>query len=254
VLASSIAVLTLVALAGVSRARVPGGPAVGTTNRYTSGLFAAALLVGSVSSAAGGDRHGTELLIETGHVVLEVVGAVNNFPGTFDAPLGSSQQFGYISNLEGVESVFADPTPANQNETTALLTFFTEVKTIRVTPHGPFSIVIREGTTIFYRNTGPASFTTPESFRSGVPILSSTIRQQVIVDAVEKTFTVVNVNAITATRAFDLGDETVRIGASGDMIRTSLMGVLRIRDGVPPPTGHFAGSGVGIARRRGESR
>lgn len=226
------------------------------TNRYTSGLFAAALVVGSVSASSGASagHHRTELPIETGHVVLDVVGAVNNVAATSDAPLGSSQQFGYVSNLEGVESVFADPTPANQNETTALLTFFTDVKTIRVTPHGPFSIVIREGTTTFYRNTAPASFTIPDSFQSGVPILSSTIRQQVIVDAVEKTFTVVNLNAITATRFFDLGEEIVRIGAAGDLIRTSLMGVLRVRDGVPPPTGHFAGSGVGIARHRGESR
>jgi hypothetical protein len=69
-----------------------------------------------------------------------------------------------------------------------MLTFFTEVKTTRVTPHGPFSVVIREGTTTFYRNATPASFTIPDSFQSGEAILSSTIRQQVILDTVEKTF------------------------------------------------------------------
>jgi hypothetical protein len=182
------------------------------------------------------------------------VGEVNNLASTPDAPLGSSQQFGYVSDLEGVDSVFTDPTPASQNETTAMLTFFTEVKTTRVTPHGPFSVIVREGTTTFYRNTTPASFTVPDSFQSGEPILSSTIRQQVIVDTVEKTFTVVNLNIITRTRSFELGGETVRIGVPGDMLRTSLMGVLRARDGVPPPTGHFAGSAVGIARRGGDPR
>jgi len=225
---------------------------IGTTHRQKFAILTA-LLIGSGLSASGvsGQPH-RKVEIETGHVVLEVVGEVNNFAATPDAPLGSSQQFGYVSNLEGIDSVFTDANPANQNETTAMLTFFTAVKTTRVTAHGPFSIVIREGTTMFYRNTVPASFSTPDSFQSGEPILSSSIRQQVILDTVEKTFTVVNMNTITDTRSFMLEDETVRIriGARGDMIRTSLMGVLRARDGVPPPTGHFAGSGVGIARHR----
>ena len=179
--------------------------------------------------------------------MLEVVGQVINLPATTDAPLGSSQQFGYVSHLEDVDTVFTDNDPAHQNETTAMLTFFTEVKTVRVTPNGPFSIVIREGTTTFYRNTAPATFASPDSFRSGEPVLSSTIRQQVIVDTVERTFTVVNMNTVTATRWFELGAGTVRIGSRGDMLRTSLVGVLRVRDGVPPPTGHFAGSAVGVA-------
>jgi hypothetical protein len=225
-------------------------------NRSTSGLFAAVLLVGCVSSwshaSAEPRRHA--LGIETGHAVLEVVGEVNNLAATPDAPLGSSQQFGYVSNLEGIDSVFTDPIPAHQNETTAMLTFFTDVKTTRVTPHGPLSVVVREGTTTFYRNSTPASFTIPDSFQSGEPILSSTIRQQVILDTVEKTFTVVNLNTITSTSVFELGEESLRLGVPGDMLRTSLVGVLRARDGVPPPTGHFAGSAVGIARHGGDSR
>lgn len=198
--------------------------------------------------------HPVALPIETGHVVLEVVGEVNNLAATPAAPLGSSQQFGYVSALEGAETVFSDPNPASQNEATALLTFFTDVNTVRVTPHGPFSIVIREGTTTFYRNTAPAAFSAPESFRAGEPILISTIRQQVIVDTVEKTFTVVNVNTIDETSAFVLGDDVVRIGAPGDRVNTSLVGVLRVRDGAVPPTGHFAGSGVGVAGRPRERR
>jgi hypothetical protein len=229
---------------------------VASTSRYTLAAFAAVLLVGSgsFSPPASGEPRRAALDIETGHVVLEVVGQVNNLGPSPDAPLGSSRQFGYVSHLEGVDSVFTDPDPAKQNETTAMLTFFTDVKTTRVTPHGPFSIVLREGTTTFFRNSVPASFSTPDSFQAGDAILSSTIRQQVILDTVERTFTVVNLNTITRTKSFDLGQESVRIGAPGDMIRTSLMGVLRARDGVPPPTGHFAGSGVGIARHRGESQ
>lgn len=219
-----------------------------------SRVFFAATLLGACLSASQvwGQPHPIRVEIETGHVVLEVTGQVDNFAPTLDAPLGSSQQFGYVSHLEGVEDLFTDSMPANQNETTAMLTFFTEVKTVRVTPNGPFSIVIREGTTTFYRTTAPASFSTPESFRSGEPVLTSTIRQQVILDTVERTFTVVNLNTITGTRRFDLGHKVVRIGTRGDLIRTSLMGVLRIRDGATPPAGHFAGHGVGIERHRGE--
>ena len=181
-----------------------------------------------------------------GRAVMDVIGEVNNLAATPDAPLGSSEQFGYVSHLEGVGSIFTDADPANQNESTALLTFVTEVKTIRVTPHGPFSIVIREGTTTFYRTRVPASFSAPESFRTGDVVVTSSIRQQVIVDTVAKTFTVVNVNTIASTVPFEANDDLVRIGAPGDVMRTSLVGVLRSRDGTPPPTGHFAGSSVGV--------
>ena len=153
-----------------------------------------------------------------------------------------SNQFGYLSSLDGVSEVFSDPLPANQNETTAALTFFTSVVTTRITTHGPFSIVVRDGVTTIYRNTAPASFATPDSFRAGTPVLSANIHQQVIVDTVERTFTVVNMNTVTATARFELGGDPIRIGRRGDVFRTTLSGVLRIRDGVPPPTGHFAGS------------
>jgi hypothetical protein len=62
------------------------------------------------------------------------------------------------------------------------------------------------------------------------------------------------VNTIASTRPFDFGAERIRIGRRGDMIRTSLMGVLRARDGAPPPTGYFAGNGVGVARLEQERR
>lgn len=223
---------------------------VGIAIRRALLSFAVVLVVGAIppSRLAASAPQFVPIGIEPGHVVLDVVGQVNNFAATADAPLGSSQQFGYVSNLEGVQNVFTDTDAANQNETTAMLTFVTNVNTARVTANGPFSIVIRAGTTTFYRNTEPASFSTPDSFQSGEPVLTSTIRQQVIVDTVEKTFTVVNVNTITSTRSFDLGALKVRIGRRGDLIRTSLMGVLRARDGVPPPTGYFAGSGVGVTR------
>ena len=164
-------------------------------------------------------------------------------PGHLSAPPTSSAT---SLHLDGVSEVFSDPLPANQNETTAALTFFTSVVTTRITTHGPFSIVVRDGVTTIYRNTAPASFATPDSFRAGTPVLSANIHQQVIVDTVERTFTVVNMNTVTATARFELGGDPIRIGRRGDVFRTTLSGVLRIRDGVPPPTGHFAGFAVAV--------
>jgi hypothetical protein len=177
--------------------------------------------------------------IQEGQVVLEVVGEVIN-SGT-PAPLGSSNQFGYVSFLKGVDSIFSG-SPAN--ETTARITFFTEATTTRVTSHGPFSIVLREGTTTLYLNSPPADFRTPDSFRSGTPIQVSTMRQQVIVDLLEKTFTVANLNTITSAL---LDDQTLQIGTRREAFRTSLQGVSFVRGGgTPPPTGHFAGYAVGV--------
>ncbi len=199
-------------------------------------------------SMAGPAEHRIEF--GGGHVAFEVIGQVNNLAAGPTTPLGSSNQFGYLSSLEGLSDVFTDPLPANQNETTAALTFFTEVTTTRVTSHGPFSVVVRDGLTTIYRNTAPASFATPDSFRAGTPVLTATIHQQVIVDTVERTFTVVNMNAVTSTSRFELDGDQVRLGRRGDVFRTTLSGVLRIRDGVPPPTGHFAGYAVAVEPNR----
>lgn len=217
-------------------------------------LVTALLLAGSPCAlpALAADTDVARVNLSAGQVVLELVGQVLNLPPSADAPLGSSSQFGYVAFLKDMDDVFTDSNPANQNETTAMFTFFTEVRTVRSTTHGPFSIVIREGTTTLYRNTSPASFAKPDSFRSGTPIQTSSIRQQVILDTVERTFTVVNMNTITSTSAFSIGDSDLEIGKEGQMFRTSLVGVLFVRGGgTPPPTGHFAGYAVGVHNRRG---
>jgi hypothetical protein len=208
------------------------------------------LLAGARSGLRADDQR--PLAGRTGHVVLEVVGQVNNSPAP--APLGSSTQFGYVSFVEGIGHVFATDDPASQNQTTAMLTFVTDVVTTRITANGPFSIVVREGTTVFYRNTAPADFAVPATFKSGDPVVVSTIRQQVIVDAVEKTFTVVNMNTVTDSAPFEIDGQMVRLARVGDVLRTSLVGVLKARDGVPPPTGFFSGYAVAADRERAGSR
>lgn len=180
--------------------------------------------------------------MQSGQVVLELVGQVNN--SGLPAPLGSSIQYGYLSALNGLDNVFSG---IPEDESTARFTFYTEVNTTRVTSHGPFSIIIRDGTTTLYLNSLPATFATPDSFRSGTPIQVSAIHQQVILDTVEKTFTVVNMNTITSSWRFLPDGQMLKIGEPGEGFRTSLQGVLLVRSGgVPPPTGHFVGYAVGV--------
>jgi len=189
--------------------------------------------------------------MDGGQVVLELIGQVINLPATPTTPLGSSRQYGYAAFVNGIAPVFATSNPASQNETTAMFTFFTEVTTIRMTTHGPFAIVSREGTTTLYLNTMPASFGNPDSFRSWSAIQTSTMRQQVIVDTVERTFTVVNLNTIDSITGFSIGNNGFALGRVGQSFRTSLQGVLFVRSGgTPPPTGHFSGYAVGVPKKK----
>lgn len=216
--------------------------------RIIPACLSLALLVGAQVGdlpAQADDPDPLIIHMEGGQVMLEVVGETISGP---PAPLGSVTIFGYVSFLRGVEQIF-NGTP--ENETTARITFFTEATNTRVTTHGPFAIVIREGTTTLFLNSSPASFTNPDSFRSGTPIQVSTIRQQVIVDNLERTFTVVNLNTITSASPFSLDGPMLQIGKPGEAFRTSLQGVLFIRSGgTPPPLAHIAGYAVGVDNKK----
>ncbi len=203
------------------------------------------ILFGFAASPAFARSKARTVDLAEGQVVLEVIGQVDN--SATPAPLGSSTQFGYISFARGIAPIFTDSNPANQNESTAELTFFTQVDTTRVTANGPFRVIVREGTTTLYLNTPPSSFSNPDSFASGTPIQVSNVRQQVIVDTVENTFTVTNQNTITSVTPFSLNDEQLILGNVDDEFRTSLQGVLTVRNGgTPPPTGFFSGNAIGI--------
>jgi hypothetical protein len=178
-----------------------------------------------------------------GAVAFEIVGEVyNSAPGVTPA---TSEIFGYLSEVDGIDPAFTDPTPANQNESTALFTFDTQATTIRTTIHGPFKIIDRDGTTTMYLNNGPSSFSDPTTFAQGTPIQVSSFHQQVIVDTVENTFTVVNTNTVTANSQFKIENSKYQFGRNGDSLRTTFQGVLAVRGGgVPPPTGFFSGYAV----------
>src|SRR5690242_12459806 len=175
----------------------------------------------------------TAIPVGENQVVYEFVGQFNNTPT-------SSQQFGYLSNIRGLEPIFSGEP---ENETTAEFTFVTNATTDRVIVNGPFKIVNRSGTTTIYRNTEPADFNNPETFSQGTPIQTSTYSQQVVLNTVTNSFVTVHTNVITSTQTFSLNGHTYRLGWRGSAFRTSYFGQSNTE---AVPSGWFGGSAVGI--------
>lgn len=205
-------------------------------------LFALRLMLAAWALPAG-DAMAKTVILGGGAVAFEIVGEVDNSgPGIVPA---TSEIFGYLSRVDGIDQVFTDSDPTHQNESTALITFDTDATTIRVTPHGPFRIIDRDGTTTMYVNNGPSNFSDPSTFRQGTPFQVSSFHQQVIVDTVESTFTVVNTNTVTSSSKFTIGGINYLLDKPGRNLRTVLQGVLSTRNaGSPPPTGFFSGYAV----------
>jgi hypothetical protein len=205
-------------------------------------VFALSLMLAAWALPAA-DAMAKTVILGGGAVAFEIVGEVNNSaPGVVPA---TSEIFGYLSKVDGIDQVFTDSDPTHQNESTALITFDTDATTTRVTPHGPFRIIDRDGTTTMYLNNGPSTFSDPSTFRQGTPFQVSSFHQQVIVDTVESTFTVVNTNTVTSSSKFAIGGVNYLLFKPGQNLRTTLQGVLSTRNaGSPPPTGFFSGYAV----------
>lgn len=150
-----------------------------------------------------------------GDVSLELIGQVLN-SGAMSA------QYGYLSYINGIDSIFS---AATQNETTALFTFYNDSLTVRVINNGPLRIVNRVGTTTVYLDTTPdGDFNNPDSFRDGMPVMTSTFRHQVILDTGTNQFTTTFVNTITSADFFIFGNHNVRLGKVGQRFRTIVFG------------------------------
>jgi hypothetical protein len=180
-------------------------------------------------------------------VAFEVIGQVKNSPSPGPGLPATSVQYGYLSYVAGLTDDQTYVPGGPQNETTAFFTFYNESKTLRVTPHGRFNIIVREGTMTIYHNAAPAGDLTtpnPDSFRSGVPVQVSTWRHQVIFEPTPTgLFFVTFMNTIQTSPSFDAGGRYMRIGRPGDMFRISLVGG-------PDPAGlvngKFAGTAIGV--------
>jgi hypothetical protein len=179
-------------------------------NMLRSSLLASALLVicaapASPDSPAAGASDRT----------IELIGSVLNTGST-------SAQYGYISSIDGMAGIFAG---SPQNETTALLTFYSDTTTLRVINNGPLRIVNREGTMTVYRHDqANGDFAHPDSFRAGTPVMVATLRHQVILDTVTNQFTTVFINTITSSVAFTIAGRHYDLGKPGEMFRTTVFG------------------------------
>jgi len=165
--------------------------------------------------------------------VLEFVGQFNNTPT-------SSQQFGYLSNVQGLSPIF---TGTPENEATASFAFVTNATADRVISDGPLKIINRTGTTTIYLNNGPSDFTNPASFSQGTSIQVSSYRQQVILNTLTNTFLTVHTNTVTDVETFTLNGVAYRLGQLGKSFRTNYSGQANTPGAVP--SGWFAGTSTG---------
>jgi hypothetical protein len=167
-------------------------------------------------------------------VALEFIGNVNNSGA-------NSNQFGYFSFVSQLPAFNATP----ETSATANFTFYTEALTQRVTTNGTLRIVDRTGTTTVYLTSSPASFADPESFRSGTPIQTSILQQQVVLDTMTGDFSVVNINTVTDASAFYLLGQQYQLGKLGNRFRTLLRGKT---NAVAPPGFFIAGYAMGVGK------
>lgn len=204
--------------------------------------FSGALIINNGGLAGRSKRDDDEpaqINFVQGKIAFEFAGQATNFPATPSAPLGSAHQYGFLTVVRGIDNVF---TGSPHNETTAMFTFFNEATTTESITNGPLRIVDRNGTTTIYLNTTPASFANPDSFRSGIPVLTSTLHQQAV-NTPDGTFTTVFANTILSTSAFTINGTTFRLGQTGQAFRATVTGQ---SNATPPPNAHFGGYAVGV--------
>lgn len=176
-------------------------------------------------------------------VMFELIGQVKNAAGS--PP--TSVQYGYLPYINGLSAEQTFAAGSVQNETTAFFTFYNESKTLRSLTHGRWTIVTREGTsTVYYHDIPHGDLTTPnpDSFRDGLPVMTSSWRHQVIFEpAPSGLFFVTFSNTITSSTPVMVGGGSVRLGKPGDQFRIQLVGG-------PDPAGlvngKFAGNAIAV--------
>jgi len=219
------------------------------------GCVAAALLMAGMPVRVSAQESRQSSTEGGNELIYEFVGQVQNFAPAGPGLPATSIQYGYISHVEGLSDsqIYLPGVP--QNEASALLTFYNDSVTEKVTTHGSLRIVIREGTTTVYLNSAPSGdFTTPkpDSFRQGTPVLVTRWRHQVILDGVaspdptaparSNLFFVTWWHTVTAAKRFVLGNDTVKLARVGQALRQHLVGGV---DFTGSTNGKFAGYVVG---------
>ena len=183
--------------------------------------------------------------------MYEFIGQVKNLPPAGPGLPATSVQYGYISHVRGLgdDQIYLGGVP--QSEASALLTFYNDSVTEKVTNHGSLKIVVREGTTTIYYNPVPSGDLTtpnPDSFRQGDAVLTTKWRHQVIFDANPSPnagdpprtnlFFVTWWHTITSSTSFTLGNQSVSLGRVNQTFRQHLVGGVDFTGKV---NGKFAG-------------
>jgi hypothetical protein len=152
-----------------------------------------------------------------GDVPFELVGQVLNPTPT------TSMQYGFLSQIYGIDldSIFSG---SPHGASTALFSLFTEAANTQVINNGELRVVNRVGTTTIYFDPSHGDFSNPDSFRDGTPILTAALKQQVILDTFAGTFTATNINTVTSTTPFTLGNDQFQLAEVGEQFRTSING------------------------------
>jgi hypothetical protein len=166
-------------------------------------------------------------------ISLELIGQGLNTP--LGVVPGSSTQFGYVAYLRGLP-IFATE---EQDERSALVTFYVQATTRRVISDGPLRVISRRASVTFYRDTAAdGDFAKPDTFRDGTPILVAGLRQQVVLDTITNAFTAYSVNTIARTSPFAVGKQRLQLGRIGQRFRTYLTGHANMPG---PPSAYFSG-------------
>jgi hypothetical protein len=201
-------------------------------------FLAAALVVATMSIPVFPQSKNSNAV---GDVIFELVGQAS-LPSA--PPALAQSQYGYLTYVNGVESIF---NPGPQNETTALFTFYNDTVAERVINNGPIRIINRVGTSTIYLDTTPdGDFNNPDSFRDGLPVQTSVLRLQFILNTVTGTFTATLVNTVTSSGYFQFGNQNFLLGKFGQKFRTTYHGQVN-QPG--PPAAHLAGFAVGDLKR-----
>jgi hypothetical protein len=200
------------------------------TNR-ASGLCLAAWLILTplLAAEAEGSQKQANALIG-----YETVGQVLN-TGT------ESLQYGYLNYVRGVPRI---ATAATISEATVLLTFYNDTTTELVINNGPMRTVDRTGTsTIYFDETGFATFTTPDTFRDGTAVQVCNLRHQVVIDTSTGYFTVTFEMEVTSATSFKIDGHAYQLGKPGDVYRISVSGKLTTSG---TPSAYIAGVAMGL--------
>jgi hypothetical protein len=152
-------------------------------------------------------------------------------------------QYGFFTHVAGVENVFGG-TP--NNASTAFFTFMNKLSTTRATPHGPLTIVDRKGTATIYLNPAAgASFENPASFEAGTPVLTASLRHQVILDTANGNTIFMHFDlTVISAETFTVGDQQHRLGRPGQKMTWTNYG--RPNTSTTQP-GQFVFAGVAVS-------